>query len=1262
MGCDLQCERVRPKITVDKTLYQTLRNCFVFVMFWIPSVASSQITETLFLEKPEAYRASAIPSGMAAKRYRKGQLNQKALVPQNPAKIALNLFDDANYLALIERSSSTENGFIHQGTIAGLRDSLVIIANEAGVVAATVFVPGQGTFKVQYAGHEQHEITEIDPAKLPQCGLVKDSLQPSTPIAAEEVTSHRAPPATLKTQLSAEPQRFSANTSTPSPIPIDVMVLYTSQALDGAGGVPAINTLIDLAIAEANLAFRNSEINMQLQLVHRELISYSESGNSTNDLDCLVDKNDGFLDEAHTLRDLYHVDLVCLFTETSSPSVAGIAHIMTSPMRNFESRGFSVVQRSYATGNNVFAHELGHNMGCMHDRENSSRPGVFSYSYGYRFVANGGTYRDVMAYQPGTGIFHFSNPDVSYQGVPTGVPEGATNAADNAKSINKTAPIVSTFRAWPTVSITSPTNGQVFIAPTNLVLSAAANSSNGQIVQVEFHIGSTSLGITTNEPFHVQWVNPAMGTYEVTAQATTEQGFLMRSAPVTVVIGKTLHEALDAPNIIWSNADSPWFGQVDTTRDGVDAAQSGDADKSSLQTIVTGPGKLSFWWKLIGGGFAWIGFFDNDVQQYQLTQTTDWKYEVTDIPPGKHTLRWTYLKILGEGTKAWLDEVSFEPMIAPTIVSSPPPQSVIQGTDAAFAVVVTGDEPLTFQWRFNGTNIPGETNAALVITNAQTTNSGNYTVLVQNLAGSAESSDALLTVVAPPMISQQPISQSVLLGADVTFSVGATGVGPVYQWRLNGTNISGATASSYTISGVSAVQAGSYSVVISNLAGTITSSNATLHVNSPARIVLHPQSQAVPIGTNITLSVTAAGSFPLTYQWRKNATNNLKGATMATYTIAHAQLKHSGDYSVVVSNDYGSQTSFKAVLSIYLCDYSIAPAGAVFSSIGTNAAVTVISSNACPWSVVNTNDWITITGGTNGSGNQNVNYSVSPNPGFPRAGFITVAGKTHAVIQTGTVPPGRFDFSGDNLTDLLLQRPTDSALAFWKMDGTNFISTSLLRPEKSPTGWRACGEGDFNGDGKTDILLYHDSTRRVAAWLMNGTNFIRNVILRTNAAAVGWRAVSAADFNNDGKADVLLQHDTRKIAVWLMNGTNFSGAVSLRNGATPAAGWEVVGTGDFNGDGQTEILWRNTMDNRTLLWHFVGTTFTSASFLRTTGPAVSTGWKVCGAGDIDNDAHTDVVLQNMDGRVAAWLFNRTNFVKTVTLRKGNPAWQIVGPR
>jgi endonuclease/exonuclease/phosphatase family metal-dependent hydrolase len=169
-----------------------------------------------------------------------------------------------------------------------------------------------------------------------------------------------------------------------------------------------------------------------------------------------------------------------------------------------------------------------------------------------------------------------------------------------------------------------------------------------------------------------------------------------------------------------------------------------------------------------------------------------------------------------------------------------------------------------------------------------------------------------------PSITAQPQSQTNAVGASITFFVTTTGTAPLnYQWLFNGTNISGATTNPFVLASAQLTNNGNYSVVVTNLAGSVTSSNATLLLtNAPPAITTPPQSQSVLAGQSATFSVTATGTPPLNFQWLFNGTNLISGATTNPFVLAGVQSTNAGNYSVIVSNFTGSVTSSAAALTI----------------------------------------------------------------------------------------------------------------------------------------------------------------------------------------------------------------------------------------------------------------------------------------------------------------------------------------------------------
>ncbi|MBV9128168.1 MAG: hypothetical protein JO117_08795, partial [Verrucomicrobia bacterium] len=225
----------------------------------------------------------------------------------------------------------------------------------------------------------------------------------------------------------------------------DLLVVYTPAARDGAGGDDAVQALAELAIADANQCYANSGINVRGRLVGVTPVDYQESGSIRADVDALATTDDGILDEVHPLRDQLAADFVCLFTNRASvDGYNGYALIMQQLQPDWEETAFSAINVGSVLVDHLFAHEIGHNMGCDHDRQNTTGYHLFPFSEGWRFHGRDGLlYRDVMAYPPGVSTPNFSNPRVAYLGART----GSTNAADNVRTINASAPFFVDFRS-----------------------------------------------------------------------------------------------------------------------------------------------------------------------------------------------------------------------------------------------------------------------------------------------------------------------------------------------------------------------------------------------------------------------------------------------------------------------------------------------------------------------------------------------------------------------------------------------------------------------------------------------------------------------------------------------------------------------------------------------------------------------------------------------------------------------------------------------
>src|SRR5665213_862191 len=235
---------------------------------------------------------------------------------------------------------------------------------------------------------------------------------------------------------------------------------------------------------------------------------------------------------------------------------------------------------------------------------------------------------------------------------------------------------------------------------------------------------------------------------------------------------------------------------------------------------------------------------------------------------------------------------------APTITAQPTNVTVNVGDTASFSVTDGGTPPLSYQWSFGTTNLVNATNATLTLTNVQLSQAGNYSVLVTNAYGSTNSIAAVLTVLAvPPSITAQPTNQTVQAGGTASFTVTAAGTPPLaYQWNFNGTNISGATNATCTLTNVQFSQAGNYAVLVTNAYGSTNSSNAALSVVATLdhfawNMIPSPQGADVPFGA----AITAENAFGVTVS---NFTGSVSLQASSAGALTNSPLILNGDFEM----------------------------------------------------------------------------------------------------------------------------------------------------------------------------------------------------------------------------------------------------------------------------------------------------------------------------------------------------------------------------
>jgi hypothetical protein len=367
-------------------------------------IGAQHLPERLFFDAASVVgEAATVQATSSSRPARLVRLNPTAIsrLESSPAtpllRLTLDLVNEASYEAVFERRELLQPGrVVCRGRVEGHPGSYVTLALSGGAVAGSVFIPARGMFRVQHAGNGVQRIVEVDGSRFLRCGVERESRTSSSESSSGDVFFGAA-----------------SAPNAPTNAIVDLLIVYTPAARDGAGGTEGMNALIDAAVAEANLAFENSLVNAQLRLVHRAEVDYAETGDISEDLDEL-EEGEGSLHIVHQLRAQYRADLVCMLTETTGGPY-GLANQMHDVEVEFGEKAFSVVQREFAISYQALAHELGHNMGCQHDRLTSPSGGAFDFSHAQRFEVDGTLYHTVMAYQPGLGSA------TSNVGVPTGV-------------------------------------------------------------------------------------------------------------------------------------------------------------------------------------------------------------------------------------------------------------------------------------------------------------------------------------------------------------------------------------------------------------------------------------------------------------------------------------------------------------------------------------------------------------------------------------------------------------------------------------------------------------------------------------------------------------------------------------------------------------------------------------------------------------------------------------------------------------------------
>jgi hypothetical protein len=658
----------------------------------------------------------------------------------------------------------------------------------------------------------------------------------------------------------------------------------------------------------------------------------------------------------------------------------------------------------------------------------------------------------------------------------------------------------------------------------------------------------------------------------------------------------------------------------------------------------------------------------------------------------------------------------------PVITKQPVNRSVLIGNRAIFRVLAEDPGPLRYRWYKDGRLISGANSFELVVENVQLEDEGLYHARIWNADASVNSEPARLRILLPPTITSQPRNFTADPGTEAFFEVKADGSTPLkYQWFKNAIPLLKQTSPTLTIKSVKASDEGTYTVEISNRAGSVLSRQRSLSVSVPQELIIttHPRNRSVSLGGEAIFRVWAQGPGSLRYRWYKDGLP-ITGANSSELIIENARIQDEGQYHARIRNADATVNSEPARLRVLLPPTITSQPRNLTAAPGTDAQFEVKADGSTPLKYQWFKNGIPLLKQTSPTlainavkASDEGNYTIEISN---RAGSVLSEHKSLSLsldappVETSTkltfswspnsesyVVGYRFyykiksqskydwkEVSETRITlDGLIAGQTYvfhvTALATFGIESspseqiTHTIPLQTLEQNPVAALGNALSLETENPPNPIDstplsdveitapaLLFLQNQESYLAAWhLEKSTVQSASFLNPYHPGDPNWTLVGAADLNHNNRLELVFQHADGMVAIWFMeeSGIDLNYALLFEHDL-PTPDWRLAAVADLDSNGELDFVFQNQKG-------FLAVCFSENGLPKTTeflnpfpGEA---DWELMGAGRFREDLRPGLLFQHADSSLVVWFTEGATLTEKVFLipdHPGDPDWRV----